>query len=112
MSDTRLDGIETRWSLIRQAHASGQEKTAAEARAALVLRYARSVRHYVGAMVKDQEDADEVAQEVIVRLLQGNFAGADRDRGRFRDLLRAAVRNLVRDYWDRKKKRTAILDAD
>jgi RNA polymerase sigma factor (sigma-70 family) len=111
MSDSRLDAIDTRWSLIRQAHAAGQDQSAA--RASLVLRYGSSIRRYVGALIKDPQDADEVAQEIMVRLLQGNFAGADPDRGRFRDLLRVAIRNLARDFWARQKKRQgAALELD
>jgi RNA polymerase sigma factor (sigma-70 family) len=95
----RLDTIPTSWSLVRQAHAADQTRTAAEARQALVMRYARAIRRYVGGMVKSREDADELAQDVMVRLLKGDFAGADPDRGRFRDLLKTAVRNMVRTYW-------------
>jgi hypothetical protein len=71
----------------------------------LVLRYARAIRRYVGGLVADNAGADDLAQEVLVRLLQGDFAGADPNRGRFRDLLKTAVRNLVRNHWDRQKRR-------
>jgi RNA polymerase sigma factor (sigma-70 family) len=102
---TRLDAIATSWSLVRQAHAAGQARTADQARQALVMRYARAVRRYVGGLVKNREDADELAQDVMVRLLKGDFAGADPDRGRFRDLLKTAVRNMVRNYWERQNRR-------
>ena len=77
----------------------------------MVLRYAKAVRGYVGGMLKNREDADELAQEVIVRLLKGDFAGADPTRGRFRDLLKTAARNMVRNFWEKQARRRPV-DAD
>jgi RNA polymerase sigma factor (sigma-70 family) len=105
----RLDAITTRWSLIRLAHSSDPAVKAA--RSALVLRYAKAVRGYVGGMLKDTADADELAQDVIVRLLKGDFAGADPTRGRFRDLLKTAARNMIRHYWEKQARRRPV-DAD
>ena len=45
---SRIDAIPTQWSLVRDAHTTGAPQTAAVARQALVLRYAKSVRRYVG----------------------------------------------------------------
>ena len=42
-----------------------------------------------------QHDADEVLQELLVWVTERGFAGADPARGRFRDYLRAAVRNAA-----------------
>jgi hypothetical protein len=105
MTDERLDGIDTRWSLVRQAHATGAGASVAQARGILVMRYASAIRRYIGGILKDPENTDELAQDAIVRLLQGDFAGADPNRGRFRDLLKTAVRNMVRNYWDKKNRR-------
>ena len=110
---SRLDAIATRWSLVRAAHASGKPEDAAAARQALVLRYARAIRRYVGGIAKNTEDADELAQDVVVRLLNGDFAGADPNRGRFRDLIRTAVRNMVRKHWAKtNRRRPADYDTD
>ena len=89
---SRLDAIATRWSLVRDAHLTGVPQNATAARQALVLRYAKSIRRYVGGMLKNSEDADELAQDVVMRLMKGDFGGADANRGRFRDLLKTAVR--------------------
>ncbi|MBI2803825.1 MAG: sigma-70 family RNA polymerase sigma factor [Planctomycetes bacterium] len=105
MSDERLDGIETRWSLIRQAHAADQGASVAQARNILVMRYASAIRRYLGGILKDPDQTDDLAQEAMVRLLRGDFAGADPNRGRFRDLLKTAVRNMVRNHWDKQNRR-------
>ena len=102
----RLDAITTRWSLLRMAHTG--DRDAETARAVLVLRYAKSVRAYVGGMLKNREDADELAQDVVVRLLKGDFAGADPTRGRFRDLLKTAARNMVRHFWEKQSRRKPV----
>jgi RNA polymerase sigma factor (sigma-70 family) len=110
---SRLEAIATSWSLIRKAHAAGQDRTAGEARNVLVLRYARAIRRFAGCVVKNPEDADELAQEVMVRLLRGDFAGADPQRGSFRSLLRTAMRNIIRTHWKRQSRtRAAAIDVD
>jgi RNA polymerase sigma factor (sigma-70 family) len=104
---SRLDAITTRWTVLRLAH-DGSMSVAGEARSALVLRYLPAVRRYVGALVQKDQDADDLAQDVIVRLLAGDFGGADPERGRFRDLLKVAIRNMVRNYWSRQKRRRTV----
>ena len=105
----RLDEIPTQWSLLRLAHDNPSQ--IGDARNTLVRRYAKAIRNYVGALVKDPQDADEVAHDVVVKLLRGGFAGADPKRGRFRDLLTVATHNVVRTYWSKKLARP-INDVD
>ena len=107
-----LAQIATQWSLLRLAHelnstADGVAGSQA-ARQALLLRYSRAVRRFVGFLVKDSAAADDVAQDAMVRLMRGDFAKADAERGRFRDLLRHAIRNMVRNYWSRENRRTGV----
>ena len=106
----RLDAMTTRWSLIQRAH--GEQPTAAnDARRVLVLRYAPVIKSYIRGITKDEIAADELSQDVVVRLMQGDFGGVDPGRGRFRDFLKTAIRNMVRNYWSREKIRsTADLD--
>lgn len=108
MDEDRLDGIPTQWSLIRQAHAQGNPIQAAEAHRILVLRYAPAMRRYLGRLTRDQHAADDLAQDALVRLLRGDFAGADPNRGRFRDLIKAAVRNLARNRWAKEARRQPV----
>lgn len=105
MSGERIDGIKTRWTLVRHAHQTGDQATVAEARQELVMRYVAAVRGYLGAIVNDTELADELAQEFSLRMMNGDFAGADANRGRFRDLLKTAVRNMVKSHWDKANRR-------
>ena len=107
---SRLEAISTRWSLLRVAH-EASEASAGAARSVLVLRYLPAVRRYVAAILQNDQDADDVTQDIVLRLLAGDFAGADPQRGRFRDLLKAAIRNMIRNRWKRdKRRRTVALD--
>ena len=106
-SEKRLDQIATQWSLLDLAH--GDPLVAgSQAKQVLLLRYAGAVRSYVGALLQDDQEADEVAQDVMVRMLRGDFAQADPGRGRFRDLLKVSVKNMVRSHWDRQRRRNAV----
>ncbi|MBL8892517.1 MAG: sigma-70 family RNA polymerase sigma factor [Planctomycetaceae bacterium] len=105
MSEERIEAIQTRWSLVRSAHMEGRPESIADMRRMLVLRYAPAVKRYVGAIVRDNDDADELAQDVMLRLMRGDFAGADPSKGRFRDLLKTAIRNMIRNHWEKKNRR-------
>jgi hypothetical protein len=89
----RLDQIPTQWNLLRIAHRNSVTGAGA-ARNALVLRYAAAIRNYVGALVKNDHDADEVAQVVVIRLLRCKFASASPERGSFRRMLMVATHNI------------------
>jgi hypothetical protein len=102
-----LEEIPTLWGLLEQAH-HGSVTAAGPARDALVLRYASAIRRYVGSLLHHEQDADEVAQDVIVRLLRGQFAAAHPERGSFRRMLMVATHNLVRTHWSRKQRRAAL----
>lgn len=104
---SRLEAISTRWTLLRQAFGESAD-SAAEARRGLVLRYLPAVRRYVGAMVQNDEEADDIAQDVVARMMGGDFAGADPSRGRFRDFFKVAIRNMVRNHWRRQKRRRTV----
>lgn len=105
-----LGNVETQWSLVRRAHDTSLE-SAAVARQALVMRYAPAIRRFMQIVARDNQLADELSQEAIVRVLQGDFAGADPQRGRFRDLLKTALRNMARNYWSAEN-RAAKNDVD
>jgi RNA polymerase sigma-70 factor (ECF subfamily) len=102
--DPSIGEIETNWAdifLAREIDAEG----ARSARARLMLSYLGAVRRYVRNFVGDADVADEVTQEFAIRFLRGDFLRADANRGRFRDLVRTSVRNMVSDYFRRHKVR-------
>ena len=103
--DDRLDGLETNWSLIREAC---RETTlhAAPARAALVVRYLPAISSYVAAIVRDAELGQDLTQDICARLMNGDFSKVDETRGRFRDYLKTAVRNVAKNHWRSEKVRS------
>ena len=103
----RIGSIQTRWSLVRRAHGDA-EATCIDARRLLVMRYSSAIRSYIRAITQSEEKADDLAQDAVVRLLKGDFAGADPDRGRFRDLLKTAIRNMVRNHWKHEATRSTV----
>jgi RNA polymerase sigma factor (sigma-70 family) len=107
---SRLDAIVTQHTLLAPAHQDAGTQ-AEVARAALVLRYRRAIRGYLGAVVKSDADADELTQEVMVKMLQGRFAGFQSERGRFRDYLKTAVRNAALQFLRRAGRASGDMEA-
>ena len=98
--------------MLQRAH-QGSTTSTQEARNALVLRYLPAARRYVEALMQNKQDSEDLVQDLVVRLLAGDFAGADPQRGRFRDLLKVAVRNMVHNYWSRSNRRRHVdIDLD
>ena len=99
---SRLSRIKTRWTMVYQAH-KGAGDEVASAQKWLLLRYYRSVFRYLRALARDADVAEELTQEFVVRFLRGDFKRANPTRGRFRDLLKRALRHLAIDYWRHKR---------
>jgi len=89
-----LDHISTPWNLLFQVQSEAQSSAA---RYALVLRYYIPLRRYAFGVLRNESDSNDVAQELVVRLMEGNLSLVRPDRGRFRDYLKAAVRNAALD---------------
>jgi hypothetical protein len=68
-----------------------------------VKRYANAVERYLLALIKNREDAAEAAQNFFLWVTEHGFPRARRDRGRFRDYLKVAVRNAGLNYIQRQK---------
>jgi RNA polymerase sigma-70 factor (ECF subfamily) len=109
--DQHLSQIETHWTAVFQAH-QGRSAEAAEAQAALVLRYGGAVHRYLLASLRDVDAADELAQEFALRFLRGDFKNADPGKGRFRDFLKRSVSHLMVDYHRARRVRPRPLAAE
>ena len=98
----------TVWTTIRSAGSDDPEaldRFAREYRAA-VLAYIRG-RGFAG------NDAEDLCQDVFVRLLSGRvLAKADSDRGRFRSLLLMVVRRTIQDRLRRRRPEVPLPDVD
>jgi hypothetical protein len=70
-----------------------------------VLRYATAIRGYLQALLPQSADVDEVAQEIVLGVLERGFTPARVRRGRFRDYLIATVRYSAWRHLRRKKAR-------
>jgi RNA polymerase sigma-70 factor (ECF subfamily) len=100
--DPRLSRLSTEWNLIFQAQ-TGTPEEATRAAAQLISRYAGAVHRYFLKALGDPDAASELDQEFAIRFLRGDFRHADPIRGRFRDYVKRAVQNLMKDYYRRKR---------
>jgi RNA polymerase sigma-70 factor (ECF subfamily) len=91
-----LNEISTRWPLIRDP-------------IQFVLRYAPAIRKYLLALMRNTHDAEDVAQEFLLKGILRGFVRTEQLRGRFRDYLKTAVRNAALNYLQ--QHRPATLDA-
>ncbi len=104
----RLSRITTQWTHVFEAHQEGA--AALRAQNELIQRYLGAVYRYILGAVHDPHRADDLTQEFAIRLVRGDFRRATPERGRFRDFVKAAVRNLITD--DQRRKRLPQLDDD
>lgn len=108
--DPRLSQISTQWSMIFQAR-EGPTDEATAAQAELMCRYSGAVHRYLLSALRDADAASELNQEFAVRFLRGDFRRADPARGRFRDFVKQALRNLMIDYYRRRRSSPKMLSA-
>jgi RNA polymerase sigma-70 factor (ECF subfamily) len=98
----RLSQISTTWTVLFDAH-HGSTSAVSEAQRQLLQRYSSAAYRYLLGAVRDADVADDLFQEFALRLSRGAFKQADPGRGRFRDLLKTVLCNLVIDH--RRKQR-------
>jgi DNA-directed RNA polymerase specialized sigma24 family protein len=109
MDKQRLSDIPTEWTLIHMAHSApgsdldGDPIDTAKAMERLIGRYHDAVGRYLKLKLRDQNLADEVAQEFWSKLLAGKLSGADPSKGRFRDYLRTVLHRLIIDHFRARK---------
>ena len=98
--DARLTNISTRLSKLFQAGPAGHEE---------FLRYYGAAFRYFRALVRDADVAQELTHNFAQRHFEGRFQAYDPGKGRFRDFLKVALRNMAMDYL-RGRKRGAVAD--
>ena len=84
----------TRWSRVLHP---GQE----------LPRYYGPVYRYLLGVTRDPAAAQELANDFAVRFLEGKFKEATPEKGRLRDLIKKAVRNLAVDFWRKRQREKA-----
>lgn len=97
----------TIWTRIREA---GEQDT--EALDEFARRYTPAVLEHVRARGFRGPDAEDLCQEVFLRVLQGGVLGkADKSRGRFRGLLRTVTLHTIQDRL-RKRRPAPTLEVE
>src|SRR5262245_11605767 len=94
---SELDLIATEWS---QVHDSKH----------FMARYAVAVRRYLEALLKNAQDAEDVAQSFFLRVVEGGFDRANPERGRFRDYLKIGVRNAAVSFLRKQQRQPRAMD--
>lgn len=81
---------------------SGDSTRARDALARLCQTYWYPLYSYARRRGHSPEDAQDLTQEFLARLLEKNWvADADRTRGRFRSFLLSAMKHFLADEWDK-----------
>ena len=101
MSGEHLTDLTTNWTTITSAHTPGP--VGQKAMLELVSRYHDAVERYLRLKLRDRHLADEVFQEFWTKLLTHKLAGADKQKGRFRDYVRTVLHRLIIDHFRTRK---------
>lgn len=91
-----IDEISTRWPLIRDP-------------AQFALRYAPAIEGYLRALVRDPDRVEDIRQDFLLRVVQKGIVPGENLKGRFRNYLKAAVRNAA--FTSLRKKAHAQADS-
>ena len=82
-----------------------------EAISQLLERHTRRVRDYVRMMVKDNDVADDLTQEILIKVVKVLDEGRYTDKGRFQPWLLRIAHNRVLDYFRAQKQVKTISEA-
>ena len=105
--EQRISKISTNWDELVAAHESGYSTEAAKARGDIFSRYAECAFRYLLGATRNEHIASDLTQEFALRFVRGDYGKASPDRGRFRDYLKASLRNLANDHF-RKQSSDAV----
>lgn len=68
-----------------------------------IMRYAPAIQRYMAAIVRDPHEAEDACHDFLARVFQRGFEENAVHRGRFRDYLKAAVRNAALTHLRRQR---------
>ena len=111
LSNRPLREVSTIWTMVLCAH-GGPVNSEEDALQRFMDRYHVAVYRYFMTALGNVEAAEELFQEFSLRFVRGDFRRFDPRRGRFRDFIRVALMNLIRDYRRRQFSRPATLEPD
>jgi DNA-directed RNA polymerase specialized sigma24 family protein len=106
--DRHISQMSTSWTHVQHAHEDSGTRAAA-ARGEILERYGAAICRYLMAATRDREAADELFQELAVKVLQGDFRKADPRRGRVRDYLKTALFHLVSQRYSRRGRAVPLM---
>ncbi len=107
-----LGDMSTHWSDVIAAHSPEAPEAIRAAQSRLLARYQRPIRRYVYSAIRDDQAVDDLYQNFAIRFVKGDFRKVDPGKGRFRDYLKTALFNLVRDYYKERKRFPGPLPED
>src|SRR5260221_8531503 len=93
---------QTRWSIVIASRNTEDTTRAHDALGKLCATYWYPLYAFVRREGHDSADAQDLTQEFFARLLEKNWLEAvDREKGKFRSFLLAAMRHFLANEWDR-----------
>lgn len=102
-SDEHLSQVQTLWSVVRRAHGDRATQVR-QAQEMLIERYGGAARRYLLAALRNEDAADDVYQDFILRFVRGDFHSADPEKGRFRGFLKTVLYRMIVDYQRARKR--------
>jgi DNA-directed RNA polymerase specialized sigma24 family protein len=70
----------------------------------VLMQYQEAIYAYLLGALRDEEAASEVFQQFALKFVRHDFHAADPAKGRFRDLIKRSLVNLVSDHWKHKQR--------
>ena len=105
--DIPLGQVSTIWTMVLCAH-GGPLLSEADAQRRFMERYHGAVYRYFFTALRDPDAAQELFQQFAERFVRGDFKNFDPRKGRFRDYVRVALINMIRDYRRRQASRQHV----
>jgi RNA polymerase sigma-70 factor (ECF subfamily) len=99
--DVRLNEIETHLSKLFASGQSGHDE---------FLRYYGAAFRYFRALVGDGDAAKDLTNQFAQRFFDGDFDRFDPAKGRFRDFIKTAIRNMAIDHQRRRNRAEPIAE--